>query len=96
MTLPDLSPGIWALLIVLIIVQVGLLLAGLITVLRTPAERLTAPRIVWALICFVQFVGPILFFAIGRKPKPAETPGAPTDGAPVIQRVIDELYGSRS
>lgn len=94
--IPDLDPGAWVLLGLLAAVQLGLLLAGLITVLRTPAERLTAPKVVWALICFVQFVGPIVFFVAGRKPAPAAAPAPAADQASVVDRVVAELYPRRS
>lgn len=75
-------------------VQIGLMLAGLITVLRTPAGRLTAPRIVWALICFIQFIGPIVFFAAGRKPVTPPDAPPPGQASSVVDRVVAELYGA--
>lgn len=95
MTIPELDPVVWTLLGLLAAVQLGLLIAGLVTVLRTPAERLTAPRVVWALICFVQFVGPIVFFVAGRKPAPATPATAPNEPGRVVERVVAELYPSR-
>ncbi|MGL5247359.1 MAG: PLDc N-terminal domain-containing protein, partial [Brooklawnia sp.] len=72
--MPELTTTQLVIIVVLGTVQLGLLLAGLITVARTPKEQLSAPRIVWILICFVQFIGPIVFFVAGRKPKTAAEP----------------------
>ena len=77
---------------VLVTLQFGLLLAGLITVARTPQERLTAPRIVWTLVCFIQVVVPIVFFVAGRKPKTAVEPQRATEASPILDRVVAEFY----
>ena len=54
--MPELTTAQWVLIAALGIAQFGLLIAGLVAVLRAPAQRLTAPRVVWAAICFVQFI----------------------------------------
>ena len=41
-------------------------------------------------------VGPIIYFAMGRKPAPATPPAPTTSSGDVIARVIGELYGARS
>lgn len=96
MSLGDLEVWQLALVGALGAIQLVLLIAGLVSVLRTPAERLTAPKPVWILICFVQIVGPIIYFAMGRKPAPATPPAPTTSSGDVIARVIGELYGARS
>lgn len=87
-------------LILLALVSFGLLIAALVTIFTTPRERLTAPPLVWALISFVNIIGPIIFFVGGRKPAAAEwsAPGAagpqsPAAGpqSPGVQ-AINELY----
>lgn len=90
--MPELTTAQLVLVIVLGTVQLGLMLIGLITLFRTPAERLTAPRIVWVLVCLVQFVGPIVFLVVGRKPESAVEPQRPAQAGPVLDRLIAELY----
>jgi len=52
-------------LIPVIIIQVGLLLASLIHVLRHNTYR-RGNRILWVLVSFISIIGPILYFTIGR------------------------------
>lgn len=52
-------------LIPVIVIQVGLLLASLIHVLRHNTYR-KGNRILWVLISFISIIGPILYFTIGR------------------------------
>lgn len=81
--------------VVLGLVEIGLLAAAWIVLFRTPASRLTLPKWAWALLCLIQFVGPIVFFVAGRKPAAmAETPTQDTSEA--AGSVIDSLYGKRS
>ena len=77
----------------LVVVEFGLLAAAWIVLFRTPAERLTLPKWGWALLCLIQFVGPIVFFVAGRKPAPMADTVAP---APTTtpDTVIDSLYGN--
>lgn len=91
--MPELTTAQWVLIVALGIAQFGLLIAGLVAVLRAPAQRLTAPRVVWAAICFVQFIGPVIFFVAGRKPVPIELPEEAAPQGPIIDRVVTELYG---
>ncbi len=87
----------WAIALIALaaLVSVALLIAALIVLFRTPVERLTAPRVVWLLICFINFVGPIAFLAAGRKPATIDVaaPPPPIDGGNQRAKVIDELYG---
>ena len=48
-------------------VQAALLAAALRDVIRRPASELTAPKPVWVAACFVNFLGPIAYFVIGRR-----------------------------
>lgn len=79
----------------LALVEFGLLAAAWIVLFRTPAARLTLPKWAWAVICLVQFVGPIAFFAAGRKPQQVADTEPHTDGAASTDRVLDDLYGDR-
>ncbi len=62
------SPWTIALLAVLIAVELGLLAWALVDLARRPAAQVTGGnRLIWLLLCLlVQFVGPILYLAIGR------------------------------
>ncbi|MBW8482188.1 hypothetical protein [Actinomadura parmotrematis] len=48
-------------------VQVALLAAALLDLQRRPAERVNGPKRLWYAASFVNFVGPIAYFAVGRK-----------------------------
>ena len=48
-------------------VQVGLLAAALLDIVRRPAEEIHGSKAVWAAVSFVNFVGPITYFRFGRK-----------------------------
>lgn len=52
-------------LIPIIILQLGLLIAALVDLVRR--ERTRGPKWIWALvILFVSFIGPIVYFMLGR------------------------------
>lgn len=84
-----------ALLAALVVVEFGLLAAAWIVLFRTPNARLTLPKWAWALICLMQFIGPIAFFAAGRKPQQVADTAQPPDGPSTTTRVVDDLYGDR-
>jgi hypothetical protein len=53
-------------LIPIAILQVGLLIAALVDLLRR--ERTRGPKWVWLLVVlFVSFIGPIVYFMLGRE-----------------------------
>ena len=47
--------------------QLGLLLAALNDLRRRPADQVNGGKARWVAISFVNFVGPIAYFAFGRK-----------------------------
>ena len=49
------------------VVQVALLGAALVDIWRRPEEEIRGNKRMWALAAFVNFVGPIAYFAFGRK-----------------------------
>lgn len=54
------------LLIPIILIEIGLLVAAIIDLIRRPATR--GPKWMWVLIIlFVNFIGPILYFILGRE-----------------------------
>lgn len=74
------------------LVEFGLLAAAWIVLFRTPPERLTMPKWAWALLCLIQFVGPIVFLVAGRKPVPMADMSV-SEPRTTPDRVIDSLYG---
>lgn len=84
-----------ALIATLVVVELGLLAASWIVLFRTPSARLTLPKWAWALICLAQFVGPIAFFAVGRKAQQVADAAPHPDGERTTGRVLDDLYGDR-
>jgi hypothetical protein len=79
----------------LILVQLTLMIAALVSLIRTAAERLRAPKWVWALvILFVNTIGPIVYFAVARKPQAVDV--THSDSPAQAERaagVADLLYG---
>jgi hypothetical protein len=87
--------------------ELALLVIALVDVLRRPDEAVTGGRRwVWILvIVLVQTLGPIVYFAAGRRPQPATDPSrdgpldagaaAGADSRPVdrVGRTVDVLYG---
>ncbi len=49
------------------VVQFGLLGAALVDIGRRRPDQVNGPRWAWALASFVNFVGPLLYFALGRQ-----------------------------
>ena len=54
------------LLVPVLIIQLGLVIAALIDLARRPATR--GPKWLWvAIILFINFIGPIVYFLVGRE-----------------------------
>lgn len=54
------------LLIPIILIQLGLVIAALVDLIRRP--KVKGPKWMWiVIILFVNFIGPILYFVIGRE-----------------------------
>jgi hypothetical protein len=49
------------------VIQVALLLAALADIVRRPADQIKGPKLAWAAASFVNFAGPIAYFAFGRR-----------------------------
>jgi len=49
------------------VVQLALLGAALADLRRRDAGQLNGPRWMWVLLSFVNFVGPLTYFAVGRR-----------------------------
>jgi hypothetical protein len=63
----DLSPRVRAAIIALGVVQYSLLVVTLIDIRRHPARKIRGDKRLWTAAAFVNWVGPIGWFAYGRK-----------------------------
>jgi hypothetical protein len=48
-------------------VQIGLFVAALADLWRRPADRLRGSKAVWTAVSCVNFLGPLAYFAFGRR-----------------------------
>jgi len=90
--------GLLAALVVAVVVQLALQLAALISLWRTPAERLhLGQKWPWALlIVAVNLVGALVYFAAARKPAEAkDAPPPPEPGGDRAARAAAVLYGAQ-
>jgi hypothetical protein len=72
----DLSPWQRVSIFVGISIQISLLVSALVDIRRRPAEQIRGPKLLWAMASFINFVGPVSYFAFGRKPAPQQLPPA--------------------
>lgn len=63
----DLSPQKQLAIAVTGLVQVALLILALADIRRRPAEQINGNKKLWALVAFINFVGPLAYFVFGRK-----------------------------
>ena len=63
----DLGPRARAATVLGSVLQVGLLVAALRDLRGRSAEEVNGPRWVWALVSLVNVVGPLTYFAVGRR-----------------------------
>jgi hypothetical protein len=63
----ELSPRNRKLITVMGVVEVVLLAAALFDIKRRPAEQVRGPKWMWSSLAFVNIVGPLAYFAFGRK-----------------------------
>ena len=54
--------------ILAMIIQVSLLGAALLDIRHRPAEQIRGSKVLWTALAFVNYVGPIGYFLVGRKP----------------------------
>lgn len=48
-------------------IQISLLAAALVDIYRRPAEEIRGNKLLWTAASFVNFIGPISYFLLGRK-----------------------------
>lgn len=63
----DLSPKQQAVILGTAAIELTLLVAALVDLKRRPAKQVRGRKGVWAVASFAGFVGPISYFAFGRK-----------------------------
>jgi hypothetical protein len=51
----------------LTVVQIGLLVAAQVDLTRRSDEQVNGPKPLWRAITFINFVGPLAYFAVGRR-----------------------------
>jgi hypothetical protein len=73
-------------------IQIGLLAAGLWDLAHRKAEEVRGDRRLWAGLMFVNWIGPIAYFAYGRKDSPLRMCGCKT-GEPAVTEEAAELGG---
>lgn len=49
------------------VIQLGLLVAAQIDLTRRTDEQVNGPKALWRAIALVNFVGPLAYFAVGRR-----------------------------
>jgi hypothetical protein len=69
----DLSPGQQAAIMIVGSIQILLLILALWDIRKRPAEALTGSKAMWALISFINILGPLAYFLFGRKRMPDQT-----------------------
>ena len=63
----ELSPRSRRLIVVTGIVEVVLLAATLVDLKRRPADQIRGPKRMWTALAFVNIIGPIAYFTLGRR-----------------------------
>lgn len=63
----DLSPTTRLVILVLGSVQLGLLAAALVDIIRRPQEQIRGNKWLWVGVSFISFIGPITYFLFGRQ-----------------------------
>ena len=63
----DLAPGARAAIVAGGTVQVALLAAAQVDIGRRRPDQLNGPRWLWRVLCFINFIGPISYFVVGRR-----------------------------
>lgn len=65
----EFSPRSRRLIVATSVVEVVLLVAALVDLKRRPAEEVRGSKRMWSGLVFVNIVGPIAYFALGRRPR---------------------------
>ena len=63
----ELGPGQRRSIVLSVVVQLALLVAALVDIRRRPQEEIRGNKWLWTAAAFVNFVGPISYFLVGRR-----------------------------
>ncbi|MGH1564171.1 PLD nuclease N-terminal domain-containing protein [Mumia sp. DW29H23] len=63
----DLTPTQRRLVVVAGVAETAMTVAALVNLARRPAKAVRGPKAAWAAACFVQPVGPVAYFLVGRR-----------------------------
>jgi hypothetical protein len=63
----ELSTATKVRIVLLGVIQVSLMVAALMDIRKRPAEQIKGSKKMWTALAFVNWVGPIAYFVIGRK-----------------------------
>ena len=72
----DLTPGQQTAILVAVSVQISLAVTAWVDLARRPAAQVRGPKIAWVPAIAVNFVGPLTYFAFGRRPAVGPPPGS--------------------
>jgi hypothetical protein len=79
------------------VVQVTLFTAAQIDITKRDAAEIRGSKLLWRLLCLVNFIGPILYFTVGRIPsdeevkqatEPGSSPAEPTKETPEMTPIV--------
>jgi hypothetical protein len=73
----DLSSAAKLRIVTMGVLQIALLVAALWDIRRRPAEAINGDKRMWSGIVFVNFIGPIAYFLLGRKQLAGQTHTSP-------------------
>jgi Phospholipase_D-nuclease N-terminal len=62
----DLSPKMRAFFTVTAVGELTLKTAALIDIRRRPSSQVRGPKLMWVALCFVNLLGPLCYFILGR------------------------------
>lgn len=78
---------------VLVLIELGLMIWGVVDWAKRPADRVRGNRIVWLLvILLVNIIGPILYLTVGRLPQVSDV--VTTGSSESMQAAAESVYGS--
>ena len=91
----SMSTGLLVAIGALAVLELVLMVTALVSVLRRSQDELNGPKWLWILVViFVNMIGPIVYFILGRKPEQVDVAVAQgEDRSEAVQSVADVLYG---
>ena len=99
MSWADLSEGQKIGLVVLAAIQIGLLAAALWDLIHRSPDEVRGDRRIWAGVVFINWIGPLAYFTIGRKGALSSLPCWPwtsTEENTILEDDLDTLLNEES